>query len=723
MSSDIEDKILAAHAEFTNRLRGARNEVVRQAYDNALHYKGYHWQKYDAATRGFRNLYIKKSTPQPVTNKIFSLINSLNSGLCRVDPMLQFRPGTDSDEDRVTADSAQMILQFLDRTCYAADLNLRLSKAVLLYNNAYKVCGYDADGGPIDWVADWICPGHPQDAIPADQAQASGGMCPQDGQPLVQSPSLGQSVPRGTVYTELATPFEMWVDGTIPLMRDQPKAMFRRMRACEWAYARWPEKESRLGKDGAPQDTGMSYLQSLLRLTPGASSLGFSSGMRFENAVLVDDFHILPDKDFPNGCLARIGNGAVVLDHVDYPYHGGTTERRGRPFLPIAHYYADDIAPCHYATGPIDHLKEPQRRRNRLQARMELHESRMANGVWFIPEGMDIPTMSGESGQVIRGNTLASGGAIPSRIDGSRIPSTTVMQIPQIDQEMSDIAGVYELGSGDRPKNVEGGYAMQILQNAAKGRQASIYRRWEQSHAESARHQFQVFRLFAPDETYFQIQGEESRWRVKLIKKADLNGGVDIDVEPGSGLPQSLLEQRAGVELAISSGLVDIANPVERLKCLQSMGVQKLMGGKNAEDTHIAWEHNEVVAYAKANFDERGAPKGDPSALPPFVVLPDLELDPHDFHLDRHHTWSISDEFKALPKAVQQMFRTAHMLQHLMKLQAMQAAQAERENPPPSSTKKRGGSTAQQAEGSAMKSEQGGGHTGREEDAMAAQAE
>lgn len=712
-TDDRDAKILAAHAEFTSRLRGARQEVVRNAYDNALHYLGYQWQKFDPATRGFRNLYLKKATPQPVTNKIFPIVNSIHSGLCRVDPALAFRPGSDKDEDRLTAELAQEILSYVQRATHAADVDLRLSKAVCLYNNAYKVTGYDADGGPLDWVAHWTCPNHPEQSYPPDQVQQMGGVCPEDQQPLVESETEGETVARGALYTELATPFELWVDYTIPLMRDQPKAMFRRMRACEWAYARWPHLKAKLGKDGAPQDTGMTYLQSLLRLTPGAGSLGFSGATKFENAVLVDDFHILPDENFPKGCLARIGNGAVVLDAVDYPYHDGRNGRRGRPFLPIAHYFADDCVPAHIATGPIDHLKEPQRRRNRLQARVEQIVARMANPVWFIPEGMDIPTPSGEAGQVIRGNTLASGGAEPKRIDGSRVGGDLFTQVQQIDEEMQDIAGTYEIGQGDRPKNVEGGYAMQILQNAAKGRQAPLYRRWEQSHAESARHQFLIFRLFAPESIYFQIKGEESRWRVKQIQRADLDGGIDIDVEPGSGLPQSLLEKRAGVEQAIGSGLVDIQNPMERLKCLRSMGVVELISNQDAEDDHVAWEHDQVIAYAKANFDAQGNPLDPSGNVQPFTVLPDLDLDPHDFHFARHLPWMRSDEFKALAPAVQQIFRNGHQMQHLMKIQEAAMQQQAATEPPPS----KGGKAppaANQSEGGARKNERGAGHTGRE---------
>lgn len=708
---DRDDKLLALHSAFIGRLQGARQEICRNAYDNALHYLGYQWQKFDATTRSFRHLYLKKSTPQPVTNKIFPLVNAIHAGLCRVDPMLAFRPGSDKDQDRLTAELADMVLQHLDRVTHAPDLRLRLSKAVCLYSNAYTVTGFDPDSGPMQWVANWTCPNHPDVSMAPDAARDAGGVCPEDQQPLVEDSSKGQSVARGALYRELATLFELWVDPTIPLMRDQPKANFRRMRSLEWVAGRWPELKEEL-KGGSPQDVGMTYLQSLLRLTPGAGSLGFSGATRFDNAVLIDDFHVLPCPEFPKGVLARIANGSRVLDVIDpYPYHDGTPDQVGRPFLPITHYYADDVVPAHIATGPIDHLKEPQRRRNRLQALAEKIVSRMANPVWFIPEGMDIPTPTGETGQVIRGNTLASGGQAPKRIDGSRVGGDVFAQVQQIDAEMQDIAGTYEIGTGDRPKNIEGGYAMQILQNAAKGRQAPLYRRWEQSHAEDARHAFLIFRLFAPDEIYFQIQGEESRWRVALIKRADLFGGIDIDVEPGSGLPQSLLEKRAGVEQAISTGLVDVANPLERLKCLRAMGVSDLTSGSSATDDHIAWEHDQVMAYARANFDENGQPTVNP--LPPFTVLIDPDFDDPTFHLDRHNAWRMTDEFKALPPDVQRMFRIGHMMQHLVQLQMQQQAQQPTEAPPGKA------SPANQSEGNARKNEQGKGTTGREQKTQA----
>lgn len=720
--------ILDYLSRFEGRARNGRHDVLRNDYENVLFYIGHQWLTYDISARTFRRANLRKDVPRPVTNRYKAVLDSVDAVLTQLEPSLTIAPGSDKDVDRLSADLGRQVITYLEKVVRFEEHRRYLSKTVVTCNNAYVHSYINPEGGYQKRVARWHCPQHPEQTMNAMEAQQAGAVCPEDGQPLVKAPGAGDTVAEGQLESEVLTPFEVWVDYSIRDMRDQPAVLIRQMRPVHWVkdlYSDVDPKIAQLSPETSTSswgDVGLTYLQAIIRLTPGAFT-GFGSGMKYEQSTLVDTLYVKPCTEFPEGLMARVINKEIVVeDHkLGDIAHEGTPDQPGRPFIPVSHYGYDNVPCTHLHTGPADQLKELQKHRNRLESSIVLFFSRMANGVWLIPEGSDIQTPTGEEGWVMRYSPVAigSGALKPERMDGGRLPNTFVEWVKFIDDRMEDIAGTYDILRGERPPNVTSGYGMSILQARAQSRHASLFRNYEEAYAETCRHWFFLFRNHAPDEIYFKIKGEESRWTIRSIRSADLNGGVDIDVEAGSARPKSLLEKRAAAEQALSMGLFDLTDPTVRLKFMNLLGIPEFMEPLKADDEHVAREHATLMEWAKSTVDpETGGLRQD---MPPEAVMLPVQVDPlldnHELHLARHRPWMLSDEYRSLPDYVQQAFRDGHFAEHVMIAQMNAAAAPAPGGGTPRPGGAPGGEDAgtRQGEGNAEANARGEGTTGREE--------
>jgi hypothetical protein len=673
-----DKKIIDERDLFTMRVKDVRVEKLMNFYENMLYYLGHQWVEPSRATRGsFVASNFKKGTPTPVTNMIKPTVDTVGAELAALDPVLTFAPGSDKDIDRLTAEGANLVIDYCSETIDLDSRRLEAATAVVVYNNWYFMLDHDADGGRQRFIGYWVCPVDPSHVFKPEEAMKSEGLCPLDKVPLSQSEDQGEQAAEGRLVCESLSPFEVWLDPAIKRNEDHTKLLIRRLKPVDWVKNTYPQMRKRYDGDySPPKDQGLSYLMSIMRLSAGgggglmANRGAVMGGLRFQGMEVVDDFHQLPCKEFPKGNLARLIDSEVLESRTPYPFHDGTPTQRGRAVIPFVHWKYDDVPNCHYATGPMDHLKTLQRARNRLQSAMELAFARMANGVWAIPEGSDTRTPPGTEGGVIRFNkTLGE----PHRIEGQPPNPGYSQRFAEIDAEMLKITGINEVFQGDAPGRVDAGFAMNILRERAQSRFAALYRGHEQSYQELARKMYMVFRLFAPPTTFYAIKGEQSRWQLQALRAADMMGAVDIRAEAGSSRPKTILQKQANAEKLIQLGLIDIQDPNVRLQILRLMEAHEFMNGANADDNTIAQEHAEVILYARTYFDPSGQLTVPIEQLPEFPALVDMLLDNHPMHWAKHRLWMLSDEYKTLPEPVKEMFRTGHFEVHI---QAMSMTQA-----------------------------------------------
>lgn len=650
------------HDDFVSRLQAGRTEIIRNAYENVLFFIGLQWITYDGTAGNFRRVNLRPGVPRPVVNKFKSKSKKVIAMLAGIDPDISTAPGSTSEIDRLTADAAGDVIEFLAKEVGLDELRVKLATTVGLCNNAFVVAGYDPEGGSVERVSKYECPaGH---SCSADVATDNSMNCEECDEPLSESSTEYDELPQGRYTADCVTPFEAWVDWTIPRQRDLPAFMWRRMRPMEWLFNHYPEMKGKVPEDSSPTDIGLVYLQNIIRLAPSVGGR-FGASARYTNSIAVDDMYAKPCKEFPKGLWSRQLSTGEVLESRELPFHTGTEDEHGEAIIPVVHYGFDEVPGSLMCVGSADDLKSPQREYNRIVGSIMMHTARSANSYLFLPEGSDITTVTGIEGQVIKGQTTAAGGGKPERIEGAMYPQVYVERLKQIDAEMDEMIAIQNIG--DELPRIDSGYAIQQWEEYKHKDHSPLFQRWETAYANLYRTLFYVFRNFAPDSVYYKIKGEEARWTVKQIKKADLRGGVDIDVTPGSGQPKTALQKRAMMEEGVQLGIVDIQDPAVRLEYARVFGIRNIMVGFDAQDRAIAREQEAVVAWAHQHFDcdaespTFGQPNpGDISPEDSWPVFVDPDIDDNQLHYARHKIWCVSEEFLNLPPAVQELFRVAH---------------------------------------------------------------
>lgn len=719
-----DQKVQDYHKKLTDKLMMGRLEVMRNALENVLYFLGHQWITFDAILHNFRQTNIRAGVPRPVVNVYKAKIKKLIALLASIDPELGASPTNDTEIDRLTADSVLDIIKYIEKTVGFDEIRLQLATTVGLCNNAFLIGGFNPDMGDVEKIAKWECPeGH---VCSADEADANAMVCPEDkcGAPLTQSSTEFDELPAGAVEASVATVFETWIDWTIPRMQDQPAFLFRRMRPLEWVFERYPELNGKVPEDSAPSDIGLTYLQNIIRLSPTLGGRFGASG-RFTRSCVVDDMYVLPCKEFPKGNWSRHLIDGRVIDKKPFPFHNGTDEEPGKPFLPITHFGFDNVPGTMLCVGPADDLKSPQRERNRLKAGIAMYFARTANSMVWLPEGVDVASVHGIEGLVLRGNTTAAGGGEPKRIEAAQLSAAFAKELEIIDQEMNEIIGIYEIQ--DEAPRVDSGYAMQVLEEKKHQAHIPLFKKWEGSYVDWARKAFWIWRNFAPDSLYTKIAGFNARWSFKQIKKADLRGGVDIDVDAGSGQPKTPLQKRAMYEQAVKMGVADpINDPKTKLFYARMLGVKELMQGFDRDMRQIAREQDMVIAWAKEHFNmDTGEPNpGDVAPDESWPVFVDPDIDNLQLHWMEHRSWMLTEEFTNLPPAVQEQFRVVHFQPHAMLLgmqmqmpNGPQAADAQ--NPGQHSAQQtpgQGGQAESNANAAATDTAGGGGYAARSED-------
>lgn len=632
-----EAKVQSFYNQSVDRLARGREAVLRMAYENILFYLGHQWIRWDGNEKTFLRSNTARGVPRPVENLYKPKLMKPIARLTAIEPSLTFAPGSESEDDRITADVGRIVLKYISDVVRMEKLRNRLAYQATIMGNAWLIGGWDPEGG-----------------------------------------RMTEHGPEGEITADVANIFEVMCDYTIPDQSRQPVFVWRKMRTLEWLYEHYPNAKKReADSQAAYTDLGLTMLQNIIRLQPALVGV-VGSGAQYARSVVVDDIYALPCREFPNGLIARVvNNGEEILEAKPNPFHDGSPVKKGHTIIPAVHYGYDEVPGALLCTTPANDLKEPQRQRNRLISHILLYFARSANGVWAIPENADISTIGGTEGVVIKFTSTSAGGGVPQRIEGGSLPTTFAERLVQLDKTMDDIVTIGEIA--EKFPRMDSPTMLNTILEQQQQQLGPVFKRWGESWVDTAKMLFNIFRNFAPPETFYAIKGEEARWSFEKIMAADLCGGVDIRVEANSLVPKTLLQKKAAYEQMAALQIVNLADPDIQLKYARAIGAVELMEGLEADDNQIAREHDALKAWAQQFFDMKTGqvlPTVDP--FDPALTLPihvDPDFDNQMLHIQRHREYCLSEEFQSLPLAVQEAFRTMHYRVHVQLAQQQMMAQ------------------------------------------------
>jgi hypothetical protein len=405
--------------------------------------------------------------------------------------------------------------------------------------------------------------------------------------------------------------------------------------------------------------------------------------------VTAYSLYMLPNEDFPEGlCAKRIGKlpqYVIDIDPLDTEF--GVGVRKGQKFLPLVHGKAVAQSGRLLGSSPLDDAVPLQKERNNVRRAIEMECRRMAASGWLDPKGSGLESTSftGDAGLYLKYNPVVLGGTTalkPERI----VPQLQFLQylleqVKQIDDEIERVTGTYFLQGGDAPQGVSAASALALLDSKAKKAIGPMVRGWAKMFLELDKMTLEIARKHWTDKRIRVSAGQNKEWEVATFMNSDLQGGVVMDIDYQSLFPQSEATERAEIAQLIQGGIINPADPEQRLEVLRKFGKMAMVP---SEDKHTRRAKIEQSEFLKT---------GKPPTLLPMI---------HNsmIHIREHVNFGNTDEFLALPPEQQQLW-IAHIQAHFVDEGAKRGLLAEMQMNPdaPGATDITSGGAAAAAQG------------------------
>jgi len=693
------DAIAALIRRKRDEYAPGREAFIRAAYRNILYWKGHQWVVWDRGLTRFRPARLPTQHPQPVTNKFKPTLKAIISVFARIEPRLNFRPGSEEPEDRASADVASRVIEVVEDEVSIRRQRQMLAVWVGITNGAWLETGYDPDpihGTRLLQHEECLQCGLVQPATEGGCAACGGA----ETRPAVdaQGEPVGEQVPVGKMYVDVVPGFEMFFDPGVTDSTRHHDLLREKLISIDEGKRKWPGVADRISPEVSSGSPGGIYAESLPTL---GTFIGDSIRRGLEAPLATPLKHLteraywqLPDATYPKGLLAiTLGRQSMTVVHAGpLPYTRGD----GTPFLPFIDFPQELVPGTAYPGGVADDLAMKQAQRNQWESMVIMAARAFGQGKWLIPEGSNIGSVTGEA-DVIRYNPLIGGVAVkPERLAGDPMTNAFLAWIQQIDKDFEEIAGTFDVIKGARPEGVSAGIALQILQERGMSRFAPLFILWEDAWARWGSQAVEIFRQYATEPRLRRIQGRDGAWQVQKFLGADLKGRVDVIAEANSALPRSSMLDRAELDQLIERQILDPHDPETRYQILEVYGRTSMIPGMAADSKNALMENEAFVALARHPMMQQITPE-ELAALQTLdymkiqevmaglgVQLPRLRpaVDDHGIHAREHRKWLKSESAQQLPLFVQLLGEKMTAYHDQLAAQQMQALMQARAGQP-----------------------------------------
>lgn len=631
--------------------RQARDVREREALYHLLMYLGLQWVTWDRLLGTYRPQALKPTTPQPVTNKFAVGVNTLVASTSAFNPPLAFHPVSEDADDIAAANVADHVLEVVKHEVRHRELLQIEAKWLFLTGNVFRVTHYQPDlMGPMSFVQHercQTCQGVSPPALLVDNnntcphCQEQGPFLPAEdevGQPL------GDTVPRGVMTSEVHSVLTVRADAAAESLDESPYVVIDQYRTLEWVERTYGETVASAVDHETSESPSRWIVQAAIHSTGTGLMTGSGQQDQPSPQVRVRRLWLRPTPTFPGGLYAEVV-GNQVVHAAEWPYH----DREGRPILNIAHARCDIVPGRLWGKTRASDVAPKQVQRNKIEAVMTLFERRSSNDILMIPSGSGITKVTGQPGLTLQYNAMA-GVPPPHREPGHPPPPYFINRMQQIDGEIDELWGTYEIMRGDAPKGVSSYAGMQLLDERARSGQSAILTNWGLYLESFARIALNIWREHAEDERTLALG--EGAWAVQKFSKADLKGGVDVTVDLGMNRPYTQIGRRAVVDQGVRLGVISPYEPAERFRVLQLLGIPEIMEDYKRERGDASRENDLLM---------QGYPVRQP-----------MPWENHPVHLETHKLMLTGERYEAMTPEAQQA-ATQHAQMHFMNMQQAQA--------------------------------------------------
>jgi len=637
---------------FVRRIAEDRRPMEREWYKSLLFKRGEQWISFNNFLRQYERSNQWNAIPRVVSNLYGPAGATIVSHLIGFDPKITFAPQTNHDDDLSTSVAANMVVNSLENEMAWPKRRAEWMPWLVFTGMAWLIAGFDPEAGPLREVIRYVCQQCGKTMTSDEEMQ--GAQCPncaqqgtmgllttvmdKDNEPVTEMVHDEQMV------CDVATPFEMFADGTLLDLKQHH--MLVRIHAKDVDWARETFNDSTIGPYTHPALT--------VRHQRDLAYHGTVSGRT--ESVDITEVWCKPVPKFPNGFYMQcVGEKIHTVEAYRF------MSQQGVAYFPAVYIPYERVPGSFYGTTPMFGIMEKQVTINRLDAMTTMIMSRMAAPTRMIPmPGTKIPA-TGIVGAVVEVDLALTQGQFPRTDEGVDLKPGFANYRREIVQEIDRMLGLSEISHGTRPQNTRSAEGIDRLQQVASIRSTTVYDNISQGTAEFDWIILEMFRTSQDGPAkYARILGSDARWTISKLEAADLKGGVDTWAEPAATLPKSHNDRLATMEMFLEKGLLNPQDPLVLAKLYKQFGVDNIFPDLSAEDSYITRELEKLKA-------------GQPVQPGPF--------DHHAQHFARQSAYVKGEEFETLDPQVQQII-VQHVMMHQQILMEQQAAEQQQQPPP-----------------------------------------
>lgn len=611
--------------------RAVKRRYEGDAYLNLSFLVGDQWTSFDG-TRIWEPP-VDDAIEKVTDNRIEPFVRTEIAKMTKTRPKPVAIPRTQSDRDIAAARFAEDALEDAWRRF---NLQRKLRRALLWSRTAFagfwKVW-WDPAAGPMRDVL-LYGEGHPQAGkLIRDQY---GAPMAQDALPA-GTPFQQTSVARGEICVELRSFFEVYPDALAGEEGIESAEHICEEAVYSEAYAdkHFPKFAGRFKADSNPQ-AGVAEARMPFPLqASGAPASGRKGVILREYWSLERHIVWAPSSEM------------VVLDEPN-PY----------PWLPYVMFTGIAAPGRFWPDCVVNHLRPRQVDLNKRLSQIAGNAERQGNPPLMVPS-----TMSEEfvwenlPGQQITYPDTGSPTAMPSFLAVPEIPAYVQNDVDRIQNSMQEISGQHEVTGASVPAGVTAASAISQLQEADDTRLGPDIQEMETTLAEAGKRLLWLMRRYYEDGRLVRVAGRDGWWNIRAWKSDALEGVDDIDVQSGSGMPQSQAAKQAAIQqmatLFAQSGQAISERQWRRI--LMEMQV----GGLEQFFADVSRDEQQV------NDENRRLSLGE-----------SLQINSYDddhAHVDGHTDWMKTSEFAELKASKPDAVKNAeqHLLDHRNRISQM----------------------------------------------------
>ncbi len=633
---------------FDDSAHPALQILHNEWFEFILYYLGEQWISFERAAGTYRRVSKEDWIPTPVDNHVQTAVEVAVSNMLAAKLVPRVRPNSNMPKDRFAAKVGEQVMINMDSDLdipwlterewafvWSAIVGTGFLRPQVLYQKNKAI------------------------RLPIDEGRRSGALMDEEIDYGGQFETVANDVKIDCIHLN---PFwvrvsELSTDLTTVRC---PWWGFQEIRSLDWIRENFPDKADFVAADSV-EGSSVRYQAKLAELVGSASTRVFSSTYgtrgtlygRLDRHTIVKTKEWAPTLDYPRGRCSVVASNVLLYDGP-LP----VSDDEGLAEYSAVDFHYRRVPGRFWSKGLVKDILSPQDRINGVDAQIILNRKTCINPQKLIPAGSGIQDWTGEPGKEVRWNPTQTMGHEPKILPGVPLAPQIWNERVGMAEAIKESSGSEDILKGKAPQGVRAGIALDMLEEKAASRHFHRDERMALSLGRVYRLRLILAQMHYKVPRLLKMVGEDNQWEVLQFAGSDMRSNNDVKMEPDSGIARTTAGRTYLLMQMAQSGLVNVANPVERAEVFRRLGLANFKT-EVSQDLERAHRENSVLASGQGELFEEEAT---------------FMLDDHHVHLAIHTDYMKQSNFDQLPPQVQEEF-VAHVGAHLTTMMESQSGQ------------------------------------------------